>query len=258
MVKKILSILLWFLTAAAIITVLIVGRYRYRNAPIKNIVINKECDSQGSFINDSLIAASLLPLCDTGVSKVKDIDLVKIEDTLESNPWIESANVFTGVDRELNINIKEHRAALRIFNNEGLSAYVSPEGHIFPTSDVTTPRVIIASGNFGNLGSREGLLNDSIPQHRLIKEALAIALSLDKNEFMKACIGQIHLNGDNEFELIPNTNKSIPILVGNSDNIDHKMLITSIFLKEKINTEELNTYSNLNAKFRNQIVCTKK
>lgn len=259
MVKKVLSITLWILTAVTIITVLAVGRYRYRNAPVKNIVITKEYDnSQGSFLNDSLITASLLSLCDTGHSKVKDIDISRIEDTLDLNPWIESAKAFTGVDRELNIKINEHQAAMRIFNSNGYSAYVSKNGFVFPTSGNMTPHVVVASGNFGDIHKITGQLNDSLHQHFLIKEALRIALAIDRNEFIKACIGQIYLNNDEEFELIPNTNNDIVILVGNADNIDDKLLRTSIFLKEKINTEEFDTYSKLNAKYKNQIVCTKK
>lgn len=259
MVKKVLSIILWILTAVIVVTVLAVGRYKYRNAPIRNIIIDKEYDnSQGSFLNDSLIAASLLPLCDTGHSKVKDIDISKIEDTLGSNPWIESAKAFTGVDRELNIKINEHQAALRLFNNNGYSAYVSRNGFIFPTSKNMTPHVIVASGDFGDIHKITGQLNDSLHQHKLIKEALQIALAIDRNDFMKACIGQIYLNDDEEFELIPNTNNDIAILIGNDDNIDDKLLRASIFLKEKINTEEFDTYSKLNAKYKNQIVCTKK
>ncbi len=258
MVKKVLSILLWFVTAAAIITILAVGRHNYRNAPVKNMVINKECDNQGSFVSDSLLAASLLPLCDTGKSKVKDIDISQIEDSLNSNPWIESANVYIGVDRELNINISEHRASLRIFNNEGQSAFISRNGYIFPTSNIMTPRVIVASGDFGDIGGHERKLNDSLAQDKKIKEALAIALALERNEFMSACIGQIYLNNDNEFELMPNTTNNIPVLVGSANDIDDKLMRASTFLKKKINTEEFNTYSKLNAKYRNQIVCTKK
>ena len=261
MVKKVLSIILWFLTAVIIITVLAVGRYKYRNAPVQSIVINKEYDkNQGSFINDSLIAASLLPLCDTGHSKVKDIDINKIEDTLNSNPWIESAKAYTSVDRKLNVNINEHQATLRIFDNNGHSAYVSKNGFVFPTSDNMTPHVIVASGEFGDIQKTIGQFNDSLlhDKHIFIKEALQIALAIDRNEFMKACTGQIHLNKDNEFELIPNTNNDITILIGNADNIDDKLLRASIFLKEKINTEEFDTYSKINAKYKNQIVCTKK
>lgn len=258
MVKKVLSILLWFLTAAAVITVLAVGRHRYRNAPVKTIVIQKDYDKQGSFLNDSVITASLLPLCDTGVSKVKDIDIAKIENSLRTNPWIASVKAYTDVDRKLNININEHQAALRIFNDEGQSAYVSAQGIVFPTSSIMTPRVKIASGNFGDLQKVRGELIDSLNQHKLIKEALNIALALQKNEFMDACIGQIHLNDDNEFELIPNTHNDIVIVIGHDDNIDDKILRTSIFLENKMKTEEFNTYKMVNAKYKNQIVCTKK
>ena len=258
MVKKILSIVLWLVTAVVVVTVLAIGRNKYRNAPVNSIVITKECDKQGSFINDSLIKASLVALCDTGTSKVKDIDIAKIEDTLNTNPWIESAKAYTDVDRKLNINIKEHTAALRVYNNEGHSVYVSPQGFVFPTSSISTPHVMIASGNFGDLSQAKGQLSDTTRQHRLISEALAIALALQRNEFMDACTGQLHLNSDNDFELIPNTSNDITIVIGDSDDIDDKLLRTSIFLKEKIKTGEFNTYSKLNAKFKNQIVCTKK
>lgn len=258
MVKKVLSILLWFITAVVVIAVLAVGRHKYRNAPVKNIVINKEYGIQGSFLNDSLVTASLLPLCDTGVSKVKDINIAKIENSLKANPWIASVKAYTDVDRKLNVNIKEHQAVIRIYNNEGNSIYVSAEGFVFPTSNIFTPRVKIASGDFGNLSKLKGKLNDTIQQQKLIDEALSIALALQRNEFMDACIGQIHLNEEKEFELIPNTNNDITIVIGDDENIDDKLLRTSIFLKEKMKTEEFNTYSKVNAKYRNQIVCTKK
>ena len=133
--------------------------------------------------------------------------------------------------------------------------FVTEQGVVFPISKTYTPRVLVASGNFDF--PIDTKMNDSIYQSSGIAEALHIRQAIQKDEFMQSCIGQIYRNNAGEFEIAVNEIHA-RVILGDTCQIDDKLLKMKTFLKHKLGSEELNNYSKVNLKFKNQIVCTKK
>lgn len=256
MVKKILSILVWIITAGGIVTLFIFSRSNYLSTPLKSISINLEGSNGHEFVNKDTLLCEIGRICHiSSKNSIGNIDMVQIERHLNDNPWIEKSASYIGLDSVLYINAKEYEPALRVFNKSGQSMYVTEHGAVFPTCEAYTPRVLIASGNFDF--PTDVKMTDSVYQNSGIADALYIRQAIKKDEFIESCIGQIFRNNAGEFEIAVNE-VNAQVILGDTCQIDDKLLKMKIFLKHKLGSEEFNNYKKMNLKFKNQIVCTKK
>lgn len=256
MVKKILSILVWVITAGGIITLFIFSRMNYLSTPLKSISISIEGATGHEFVNKDTLLCEISSICHIdSKNSIGNINMLQIERHLNNNPWIEKSTAYIGLDSILYINLKEYEPVLRVFNKSGKSMYVTEQGVVFPTSKTYTPRILVASGNFDF--PTDTKMNDSIYQSSGIGDALHIRQAIQKDEFIQSCIGQIFRNNAGEYEIAVNE-VNARVILGDTCQIDDKLLKMKTFLKHKLGSEELHNYSIVNLKFKNQIVCTKK
>ena len=255
MVKKILSILVWVITAGGIITLFIFSRMNYLSTPLKSISIDIEGATGHEFVDRDTLLSEIGSICHiNSKASIGSIDMLQIERHLNNNPWIEKSASYIGMDSVLYVNVKEYEPVLRIFNKTGKSMYVTNDGVVFPTSKTYTPRVLIAS----NLDFANGTaMNDSIYQNSGIADALYISQAIQENEFMRSCVGQIYRNDTGDFEIAVNEVEA-QVIIGDTCQIDDKLMKMKTFLKHKLGSEEFGNYKKVNLKFNNQIVCTKK
>ena len=256
MVKKILSILAWMVTGAALVVLFIFARKDYLDTPIHSYNIKVDRASNQGFVKEEAVVEDLSNLC--AMATIGSANMVSINKQLKSNPWIESSSSYIDLNANLNVNIKEYQPVLRVFGNKGTSAYVTAEKTVLPTSVGYTPHVLIASGNFdldSELLNRQ--LSDTLKADWNILNALHILKAIQRNEFMGSCIGQIYCNGRNEFEIVAR-DIDAKILVGDTCNIDDKLKRLEIFIKQKTNSLEIKGYKTIDLKYKNQIVCTKR
>ena len=244
MVKKILSIVLWVVTGAALIVLFVSGRSRYLKTPLKGIQINLERSHTDGFVEKDSLLTYAEAVCDIAHhNTISNIDMYRINKLLTDNPWIEYGSAFIDLNDTLFIQAKEYEPVLRVYGNDGTSVYVTAEGVIIPSSPHYTPHLIIASGHF--------------EEQTGIAEALVIAQAIRHDEYLAKHIGQIYLNQDHEFEVTVN-NLPAKVIVGDTCAINDKLAKLKTLLEKYNNTEELIDYKTLDIKYKNQIVCTKK
>ena len=259
MVKKILSIVLWVVTGAAIIVLFAFARKGYLENPLKGIHLNVERSQAIGFVeNDSIIAKASAICGMERQASISEIDMMKLRRMLNDNPWIEQSSVYVDLNDTLRITAIEYEPALRVYNLEGRSVYLTREGVIIPSSPRYTPHLIIASGSYGFTTPRSnGNIADSLYLNSGLAEALAIANAISKDQFLQEHIGQIYRNTDNEYEVIVN-NLPIQVIVGDTCAVDNKLHRLKVLLEKYQNTTELEGYKTMSLKYKNQIVCTKK
>ena len=253
MVKKILSIVVWVITAAALVVLFVFARENYLDKPIQSVTLIPESDS--GFVKQSVLHDEIASMCAN--KKIGTANMLEIQQKLSDNPWIESNTSYIDLDGHLNVSFKEYEPQLRIFGKDGRSVYLTNEGTVIPSSDIYTPYVLIASGNFDlQQDSVAYQLNDSIKQDINLINALHWFKAIDNNNFIKNCTGQLYCNSKNEFEL---TVRGIEakVIVGDTCDAADKLKRLEIFMKQRINNQETKTFKSINLNFKNQIVCTK-
>ena len=253
MVKKILSIVVWVITAGALVALFVFAREYYLDKPIQSVTLIPESDS--GFVKRSVLHDDIVSMCVN--KKVGTANMLEIQQKLNDNPWIESNTSYIDLDGHLNVSFKEYKPQLRVFGKDGRSVYLTDEGTVIPSSSIYTPYVLIASGNFDiQKDSVAHQLNDSIQQDINLINALYWFKAINANSFIKNCTGQLYCNPKNEFEL---TVRGIEakVIVGDTCFAANKLKRLEIFMKQRINSQETKTFKSINLNFKNQIVCTK-
>lgn len=255
MVKKILSILAWVATGAALIALFIAARENYLNTPVKafNVQIGQESDS--GFVKKSDVHDVLGQLC--GTSKIGTVNMAAIEKQLESDPWVEQSSAYIDLDGTLNVSIKEYHPTLRLFGSQGQTAYITSNGMLLPPSGNHTPYLLVANGNFLFDPNIARQLSDTIEADRNIIGAMKLNEAINRNKFIKSCTGQIYCTNGNEFEIVVRGVEA-RIIVGDTTHLDDKLKRLEIFLKQKAASTEIGEMKKINLKYKNQLVCTKK
>lgn len=254
MVKKILSIVLWVVTAAALVVLFIFAREDYLSSPIKTVNLIPATDS--GFVRRSELHDEIKRMSDN--KSIGTVNMTAIQSHLSGNPWIESNASYIDLDGTLNVNFKEYEPCFRVFGENGRSVYVTQEGMVVPTSRLHIPYVLIANGNFDlQNDSTTYRLNDTIPTDLNLINALHWYKAIENNAFVSNCIGQLYCNSKNQFEL---TVKGIEakVIVGDTCDAIDKLNRLEIFMKQKANSLESTALKDIKLNYKNQIVCTKR
>ena len=164
----------------------------------------------------------------------------KIEMVLESHPNIKQAEVFTNQKGNLGIVIEQKKAVVRV-KTDAEDYYLDEFGVRMSTSENYTPRLLVATGNI-SASNRMDLFN--------------FVKLISKSDFWSSQITQIHFE-ENNILLIPSVGDH-KIHLGSFDNIIDKLDNLYHFYKTAIPIKGWQAYTDINLKFKNQIVCTKK
>lgn len=256
MVKKILSILAWVATAVGLIVLFIFARKNYLETPLQLQKPTIERAADTGFVSRDSILNEVAAIC--GGTNVAGIDMLKIMEKLDENPWIESSNAFVDLDGKLNINIKEYEPMLRVFSWQGQSIYLTNDGMALPSSKLYRPYLLIASGNYSFDEINDTYrLSDTVELDNMLLSTLHIAKAIEKNDFIKNAVTQIYLTQKGEFDLVLR-GIDAKVIVGDTCQIDDKLKRLEIFTKKKFDTQELSETKTINLKYKNQVVCTKR
>ena len=259
MVKKVLSIILWVVTGAALIALFVFGHKWYMETSLKGVSCTIERSRANGFVEEDSIIAHAKVICNTEhQAAISTVDMMKIKSMLEGNPWIAQSSAYIRLDDTLHIRIREYEPLLRVYNHDGSSVYLTHEGNIIPSSPHFTPHLIIASGHYNFARpSKNAKVSDSLYLQSGLAEALAIAKAIGKDQYLKDHIGQIYKNNDNEYEIIVN-NLPVQVILGDTCAVENKLYRLKVLLEKYHGTVELEAYKTMNLKYKNQIVCTKK
>ena len=254
MVKKILSILLWVVTAAALVVLFVFARESYLKTPVKAVQLMTETDT--GFVRKTALHDEIEQIC--GKSNIGTVNMLAIRKVMDDNSWIESSASYVGLDGTLNVNFKEYEPWFRVFGTVGRSVYVTRDGVVIPSSRIYTPYVLVANGNFEvRSDSVAYRLNDSLDSDRNLLNAMHWCEAIEGNDFVNHCVGQLYCNKRNQFEI---TVKGFDgrVIVGDTCDAADKLNRLETFMKQRIDSQETKTLKSINLNYKNQIVCTKR
>ena len=177
-----------------------------------------------------------------GVSSIQkvNLDLNKLEKSLNSQEMIEKSDVFVSIDGVLKAVVKQKTPIARIFDNEG-SFYIDYEGNRMPLSTNFTARVPLVSGGI-NKNNNEDL-------------AQLLRIIHDKKNKKKNIIGiEIMPNGSLKMH---NRNFDFQIDFGKLINMEHKFKNYKAFFQKAVLDSSLYKYKKIDLRFTEQVVCTK-
>ncbi|MVN90116.1 cell division protein FtsQ [Mucilaginibacter sp. HME9299] len=184
--------------------------------------------------------------------KIDQINIHDLENKLQRNPFIESAEVYADMDGLIRVEISQRHPILRILNRFDQDFYIDQHGVKVPLSNNFTAQVLAANGFIDELfANRLDTLHT-----RLAKDLFATANFIRKDTLWNAQIAQIYVDQNHEMQLIPRVGNH-RILLGNADSLDRKFHNLEIFYKQAMPQVGWNKYKAISVKYTNQVVGVK-
>jgi len=193
---------------------------------------------------------------------MQDINTGMLEKIINTNPFVDNAEVFSTIDGTVNISVRQRKPVLRVMNTKGEDFYVDEKGVFMPVSEKFTAPVVVANGYIFNTYSEKKIyLNAGAPDtattRPMLEQLYLLAITMEKDTFWNAQAEQIYVNEWQEIEMIPRLGNH-RIILGDASEINEKLNRLMIFYKQGLNKIGWNTYRTINLKFKNQVVCSKK
>lgn len=193
------------------------------------------------YVTNETVSKLLIQNQESVANKSKEIiDLNGLESALNSNPMIKEAQVFMSVDGSITAEIIQKKPIARVRTNA--SYYVDEDGSFMPLSTNYTARVPLITGFV--------MKND-------LKNVYKIAKKVQDDEFLKKHVVEIHQNENKSIDLKFRLN-DFKIQLGSLKLLDKKINNLKAFYQKAMREKILNSYSVVNLKFDNQVICTKK
>jgi len=179
----------------------------------------------------------------------EDINVRELENRVKANDYVKDAEIFRDLQGNMMVNISLRRPIARVIEENGPGAYIAEDGRLIPVSDKFSSRVLLVSGI-----ANEGYTNDRILKNEAYLNLFSLIKYINEDKFWKAQIAQIAIQENQEVKLLPQITKQY-VEFGEINNIESKFERLKIFYKEILPRKGWNSYSRVNVKYKNQIIC---
>ena len=190
-------------------------------------------------IEDLLKRKKIYPVGKT----MNEVNTLEILDTILTNKLVKSANVYTAQGGRVVANIYQREPILRVISDTKGSFYIDNNRERMPVSANFTVYVPIATG--------------AIDEDFAKNELYDFVTFLNDNPEWNAWVDQIVVKPNKDVDLIPRAG-DFKIAFGKLENYSEKFTKFALFIEKGLNVVGWNRYSEINLKYDNQVVCTKR
>lgn len=256
--KKFLKISLYFILFSGVITLLGFMHLEQNEKTCWKMNVKVDRDLGFYFIDEETIREKVLDLGDPIVnSTLKEIDISKIQKTISKIASVKDAKVYTTLDGQLHIEVSQRTPIVRIINRDGSAFYLDKDFTIMPLSKTYTAKVPVFIGEL-NI-SPTCLQNDSddLKSKEQLEDIYQIVNTVAASEFWSAQCEHFHVSSNGDYEIVPRVG-SHKIILGDTNRLNRKFKKLEAFYKKTVNKVDLNRYTAINLKYKDQVVCTER
>ena len=262
--KKVFTIIFWVLFAVGLILIVFFASTENNNAVAKKPDISIHVEGENAFLTESELLDRLIykRLYQKNM-KVNVVNVKKIEAAIIKMEEVKKVRAYKNIGNSWNIDVELRNPIARIFTLSQKAYYLDDEGFTMGRSSLHTAHVLVFSGfiteNMEKASVKEIINNDSLKSIRKLDDIYRISNYVCKDSLMNALIGQVYLEKNGDFILIPLVGKQT-ILFGsaNSDEVvADKFNRLKVFYKEGMPHEGWEKYNTIIVKYEGQIVCRK-
>ena len=264
MKKRLVRMILWGVSMLAVIVLFgFVNQQRHAAMCIESKV-SILGDSSMQFIVDEDVY-ELLQVKGIRIDSVKatSVNLLEIETELLQHPAVQEVDVYYNPMGVLCMDILQRTPVIRIIDTFSESYYIDDKGRYMPLIARFTARVPVATGAITDpyyklsMSVKDVQENDSLAANSITDDLYVLAMAARRDTFIWAQMEQVVVRPDGDLEMVPNMGPS-SILIGDVNDIEEKFKRLRLFYSKGLPLAGWDTYSALNLKYNNQIICTKK
>ncbi len=221
------------------------GEKPLRKLPLVSISNDRKYHSlEQKKIMDLAIYNRNIDIINTPVSK---IDVRGIERAIETDPWVQNAQVYIDIERVMHIEVTRRVPVARLFRADGVSYYIDSTLHTMPLSDDYTyyTNVVTNVPYLGNDSAGVGMK----------KQIVRLARFINTDSFWSAQVSQIAIDSAGMFELTPVIGEQ-KILLGDTSRLAEKFANVMAFYKNVLNRIGWDKYQTLDVRFQDQVIAS--
>ncbi len=190
------------------------------------------------------------------LSKVSAQD---IENRINVLRELKVAEVYTTIDGAVHLYVDQRNPVLRIIPDEGGDYFLDDEGYLFRKRNLYNPRLHIIEGNINITPAMLDSVSvlDTLIRGTILKDAYHFVKYINRDNFWSAQIDQIHVDGNDEINLIPRVGNHI-IHLGTFENYEAKLNNLEALYEDVMPVVGWDKYSTINLEYRDQVVCRKR
>ncbi len=172
-------------------------------------------------------------------------DIHQMERILLSNPWIETAEVYVDPRHRIQVEIRQRRPLVRVWDEDDHSFYLDEEARLMPLSSEYTHYglVLTCEGKWDEL--------DSFDRAQIVR----LSRFIQSDSFWTAQAAQLIYDRNKEFELIPMLGNQ-RIRIGSAERLEEKFRHLWLFYDQVVRDIGWNQYQVLDLRFRGQVVAS--
>ena len=260
-----LKILCWFLFSSLVFLVIRTAKKEESDTEIAYPEVFIDVKGENAFLNENELKNRLKRKGLVYPNQPKDsLNIHKIESFIQNMSEVLEVKVFVNIGNSWKIVIRVRKPIARIFNAYGESYYLDELGYMIRNSYLYTARVVVVSGeieeHFSKRSVSEIINNKSLKSKSELDDIYRISSYVCKDPFFNSQIGQIYLEKNGDFLLVPRVGDQ-KIIFGTAHNrleVSTKFRKLADFYAQGIPYEGWSTYNCINLKYKNQVVCSKK
>ena len=173
--------------------------------------------------------------------KINDVNCYEMEKSLMKNPFIDKAMCYKTAGGQIVVRVNQRLPVMRIISDSGENYFIDSQGKIMPHMHYTAD-MVVATGNISHSYANKNLI--------------PIGTLLQEDEFWNGQIEQIHVDGDENMEIIPRVGEHV-VYIGEPVDIPQKFQRLKAFYEKVLCKVGWNKYSHINIEYSNQIICRK-
>lgn len=183
-----------------------------------------------------------------GHSATKKVSIHEVEKKVEAHPFVKKAEVYEDLKGTLMVKVSQHVPMARIVRPMAADGYISSSGKILPTSSNYTTRVLILTGRKAEELLKEADLSIG---HKPLLELIRY---ISSDPFWSAQISALDLLANGDINMHQQVGKQV-IEFGKPEDIELKFRKIKTYYKQILPEKGWNTYSRVNVKYKDQIIC---
>ena len=211
------------------------------NVLCKQVSIRVEDAAERAYLTPNELQQYLSTSCGNLVGlPVDELPLGQIEHSLLKHPMLRYAEAWCSPDGVLYIQVTQREPVLRVMGDENY--YVDSDRRRMPVRATTAAYVPVVTGR--------------VPQRFVMGELFDFVQFIEKDNYWRAQIEQIHVVSPQCIELVPRVGSGIVIL-GSLDNYTGKLRKLKRLYQEGFSAFGWTDYAELDLRYKGQVVCRK-
>lgn len=255
----------WILLFVGVSVVFYAANQAEQRTKLKKPLIEIHTQDENAFLTEQeLIDRLQLRKLFRQKMQAKQLHVHTIERAIAAMAEVKKVNVYKHLGAKWEIQLELRKPIARIFNTKGQSYYLDQDGFMMYRSSLHTARVLVFSGAihdpYNPRLNCDFINNPTLKSSQKIGQIYRISNYVCNDPLMHKLIGQVHLESDGDFILIPLLGEQ-QIVFGparSDKEVSDKFERLSHFYKEAMPREGWNKYKEISVKYEGQIVCRRK